>query len=304
MGGMKTSARTATCTVQEAANALAGKLRQAGFATPELDARLIVCDACGLSREAYFLNSDRRLSCDEAAAIEYSSACRLSHKPVSRIIGKREFWGREFKIGPSVLDPRPDTETLVEAALEILKEEKRHRSSLKILDLGTGSGCILLSLLSELPDAWGVGVDIDHSALQTARENADRLDLSARSAFICGNWCAPFFGPFDLIISNPPYIRGSELTGLSAEVLRHDPVIALDGGVDGLQAYRHIAAGAKRIAQNGTWIVLEAGIGQANEIVQLFKDAGWTGPNQCARLYQDLASINRVVAIKRQTMAR
>lgn len=291
-------------TVWEAVKVLSHRFSEACFETPELDASLIVRNACGLSHEAYFLNSGRRLSSNEADAIEHGSNRRLLREPVSRIIGKREFWGQEFRVSPFVLDPRPDTETLVEVALNILKEEGRLHTGLRILDLGTGSGCILLTLLAESPNAWGVGTDIDHSALRTAQENARRLNLLARTAFTCGNWCDPLSGPFDLIVSNPPYIRSKDISGLSAEVRCYDPMIALDGGLDGLDAYRHIALSVMPVAREGAWIVLEAAMGQADEIIQLFRNSGWISSIQSACLHRDLAGINRVVAIKRQSEPR
>jgi release factor glutamine methyltransferase len=290
--------------VRGAVNALARRFREAGLATPELDARLIVLDACGLSQEAYILDPERAVGLAETVAIEARAARRLAREPVSRILGRRAFWGHEFSIGPAVLDPRPETEMLVEAALEILSQEGRLSGPLRIIDFGTGSGCILLSLLAELPEAWGVGTDIDPAALRIAAENARQLSLTSRSAFICADWSAGISGEFDVILANPPYISGDELNLLDPEVRRHDPARALDGGFDGFEAYRRIARSCLSAAKPGSWIVLEAGMGQANEITEIFARAGWGGGNGDSRLFSDLCGIKRVVAIKRQTGRR
>lgn len=286
--------------VRSVINDLARRFGDAGLAMPELDARLIVLDACGLSHEAYILHPDRPVGRAAPLTIEAHSSRRLAREPVSRILGRRAFWRNEFSIGPAVLDPRPETETLVEAALTILREEDRLFEPLRIIDFGTGSGCILLSLLGELPEARGVGTDIDPAALRIARENARRLSLTSRSAFVCADWSACISGGFDLILANPPYIRGDELHMLDAEVRCYDPAVALDGGFDGFDAYRRIARSCLSAAGADSWIVLEAGKDQATEIMQIFRQAAWSGGDGDSRLFSDLCGINRVVAIKRQ----
>ena len=203
-----------------------------------------------------------------------------------------------------MLDPRPDTETLVESVLNILEAEGRTSEQLRILDLGTGSGCILLSLLAELPNARGIGSDISFEAVSVAKKNAYTLGVYDRSAFICTNWCEAIFGQFDLIVSNPPYIRKDDIGGLSPEVRCYDPMIALNGGEDGFDAYRNIAAQSASLTRTGAWIVLEAGLGQAENIVKLFCDSEWISAYEDGLMLQDLAGINRVVAIKRQTGLR
>jgi release factor glutamine methyltransferase len=285
----------------EAIRVLARRFRTAGLQTAELDARLIVFHVCGLTRETYFLSPREHLSGDQAEKVEEFAARRLRREPVSRILGKKEFWGHEFIISPEVLDPRPDTETLVEAALHILDQENRTNAPLRILDLGTGSGCILLSLLLELPNAWGVGTDISFEAVEVARQNASRLGLTARSAFLCGNWCNMISGPVDVIVANPPYIPSEKVNELSVEVRDNDPTIALDGGLDGLSAYRYILRCSYPVIREGGWIILEAGAAQADEIAELFKDSEWGISAGAARLYRDMAGVNRVVALKRQT---
>ena len=282
---------------------LAARFRGAGIANPELDAKILVLHGCGLSREDYFRAPERKLTAEEARRIQDYESRRLHREPVSRICGAREFWGRDFVIGPAVLDPRADTETLVETVLDILREERRADAPLRILDLGTGSGCILLSLLGELPRAWGLGVDLSIDALAIARANARRHSLDDRSAFFCGNWLSAVKAGFDLIVSNPPYISGKEIATLSPEVRDHDPLLALDGGNDGLGAYRAIASQARSALDPGGWLAFEAGINQSCEIVQILDDLGWQTGNSDLRVCSDLAGINRVVAIKRQREA-
>lgn len=286
-------------TTRRAIAALSEAFRAAGIPTPELDARLLVLAACGLSPEAYLLRPNTPLSKPEEELIQAFAARRVAREPVSRVVGYREFWGRRFVVGPAVLDPRPDTETLIEAALSLLGE-RRSADPLRILDLGTGSGCLLLTLLAEMPGAWGVGSDISLAALNLARLNAKRLGVASRAAFVQSDWCETFAGPFGLIISNPPYIEGASIDALEDEVRCYDPKIALYGGMDGLAAYRRIIGSCARIAEPGAWVVLEAGMGQASRIAELFTDAGWEFGSGHYKVYRDLSEIHRVVAIKRQ----
>lgn len=283
---------------------LAKSFRAANFPTPELDARLLVLHVCGLSHEAYILRPDHPLSRAEIATVAAFRERRLAYEPVSRIIGFREFWGRNFKIAPAVLDPRPDTETLIEAALALLREENRLAEPLRILDLGTGSGCILLSLLAELPHSWGVGSDLDAGAVAVARENAERLDLAERCSFVRSDWCKTFRGPFDVIVSNPPYIESDCIDVLSEDVRRYDPKVALDGGADGLEAYRQLIPDTFAVAAGGGWILLEVGQGQALGIFRILKAAERTPQSDGLRVFCDLAGVERVVAVKRQKASR
>jgi len=282
---------------------LAAAFRSAGLDTPELDARLLVLAACSCSREDYLRDPEKRVTPDDAQRIEDCRARRIAREPVSRICGIREFWGHCFAIGPAVLDPRPDTETLVETALTIAARHGFGSGPARILDLGTGSGCILLSLLSELTEAWGVGVDIDPHAIETASDNAKRLGLAKRVSFLCADWCSALNGSFDLILANPPYIRRKDIDALDPEVRIYDPALALDGGDDGLRAYKDIVASGQSMLKPGGWILLEAGVGQADEIVQLFDSYGWLDADAKACVFRDLSGLNRVVAIKRQAQA-
>ena len=290
-------------TAREAIAALSASFRAADVPTPELDARLLVLEACSLSPEAYILRPETFLDVAQAEQIGAFEARRIAREPVSRILGYREFWGRRFAIGPAVLDPRPDTETLIEAALALLGETHGAKPP-RILDLGTGSGCVLLTLLAEMPQAWGVGADISAPALTLARMNAERLGLAPRAAFVQSDWCETFAGSFSVIIANPPYIEGASIDALGAEVRCHDPKLALDGGADGLEAYRRIIGDCARIAADDAWVILEVGIGQASKVTDLFKEAGWIIEPELRRVFQDLTRIDRVVAIKRQAERR
>jgi release factor glutamine methyltransferase len=298
-GGM--AIESAGTSVRAAVTELTKRFRAAGLATPELDARLLVCHACNLSREAYILSSGRNVSDAEAAAIDASASRRLAYEPVSRILGKREFYGRNFVIAPSVLDPRPETETLVDAALGLLKGANHKAVSPRLLDLGTGSGCILLSLLAELSGGWGIGIDIDPGALRIASRNACALSLSERSAFACMDWTAALKARFDMIVSNPPYIASSEIVALAPEVSGYDPLIALDGAADGLSAYRRLARESYEVLRPGGWILFEVGARQSTEALDIFDEMGWFPEGREWELFRDLAGINRVVAIKRQS---
>jgi release factor glutamine methyltransferase len=290
-------------TARQAIAALSASFREAGLPTPELDARLLVLEACQMSPEDYMLQPETLVRMVEAELIGGFEARRIAREPVSRILGYREFWGRRFAIGPAVLDPRPDTETLIEAALALIGA--RHgEKPLRILDLGTGSGCVLVTLLAEMPHAWGIGSDISSQALGLARLNAERLGVASRAAFVQSDWAATFSGPFGLIISNPPYIERAGIDLLGDEVCCHDPQIALDGGTDGVAAYRRIIDDCARIAAPDAWVMLEVGRGKAPAVIDLFKKLGWLIEPDLHKVFQDLARIDRVVAIKRQAGGR
>jgi release factor glutamine methyltransferase len=217
---------------------MAARLAAAGVPDAAADARILAQAAFGLDRAGLLAARDSR---PDAAAIERYGALtarRAAREPVSRILGRREFWSLDFALSPATLDPRPDSETLVEAALAGLPDRQE---GLLILDLGTGSGCLLLALLSALPAARGLGIDRSVEALATARENARRLGLAGRAAFAATDWAAGLAGRFDLVVANPPYVTAAEMAALAPEVAGFDPHAALDGGADGLDAYRAIA---------------------------------------------------------------
>lgn len=250
--------------------AAAERLRAAGADTPELDARLLLQSATGLSREAMIMEPGRAISAEEAGRFEALLRRREGREPVSRILGEREFYGRSFRITPATLDPRPDTETLIEAALALMPPKAR------LLDLGTGTGAIAVTLLAERPDATGTATDVSPEALEVARENAARLGAAPRLTLACGNWFAPVQGVFDMILSNPPYIPQGEIAGLSPDVRNFDPGLALVGGGDGLDPYRHIAMhAAPHLAADGH-VLVEIGAGQAAGVEAIFARAGFS----------------------------
>jgi release factor glutamine methyltransferase len=267
-----TGDREPTVSVAGVRRALAKTFRKAGLDTPDLDARVLVGHALGLDHTALMAQSDRTIRGEEAERIRTFAARRIGREPVSRIVGSTEFWSLEFVITPAVLVPRPETETLVEAALGVL--DAKPRQALRIADLGTGSGALLLALLHELEGADGVGTDVSLPALGVARENSERLGLSQRAAFVACDFGAALGGGFDLVVSNPPYVSQRELLGLDPEVCSYDPKLALDGGIDGLVAYRQIAADARRLAAPGAHIIVELDAGMADPVAAVFAAAG------------------------------
>lgn len=262
--------------------------------TPDLDARLLVGHALGLDAAGLIVHADRPVSDADVARIIALAERRIAGEPVARIVGEKEFWSLPLRLSPETLVPRPDTETLVEAALAFVRREGREREPLTILDLGTGSGAILLALLSELPAATGVGVDIAESAARTARENAERLGLARRARFVVADWAAGILGRFDLVVSNPPYIRHEEIPGLPLEVRRFDPDIALNGGADGLAAYREIINGLEAILAQEGRAFLEVGADQAAAVAELAELLDLE-----AVPHKDLVGIDRVVELRR-----
>lgn len=210
---------------------------------------------------------------DEALSrLSEFGARRLAGEPVWRIIGEREFWGLPFRLSPATLEPRPDSETIVEAALDALGP--RRHDSLAVLDLGTGSGCLLIALLSECRGARGLGIDLSAEACTTARANAVKNGVGARATFREGDWTRGLDGGFDLVVSNPPYIPEGEIAGLAREVREHDPHLALSGGHDGLDAYRALARGVPRVLAAGALLVLEIGAGQEQDVIAIMAEAG------------------------------
>ncbi len=248
-------------------------LKAAGVETPLLDARLLLVSALGLDVLALLAAPETVV---EPALAEQARTCfarRAAHEPVGRILGEREFRGLRFRLSAGTLEPRPDSEVVVEAALEAV--ETRRNAPLQLLDLGTGTGCLLIALLAELPAASGTGIDLSADALATARTNAALNNVAGRSAFIQGNWLAGLVGPYDLVISNPPYIARADIEQLAPEVRLHDPVVALDGGEDGLAAYRQLAKSLPPVLARDAIVVLEIGAGQAVDVTALFADAGF-----------------------------
>jgi release factor glutamine methyltransferase len=260
-------------TVAAARRAWAENFLRAGFDSPELDARLLVGHALSLDHAALAAAGSRPLDEAEKAAIAALAARRLAHEPIARIVGFKEFWSLKLTIDASTLVPRPETETVVELALAALDAQGPRHRALRIADLGTGAGPLILALLAELPHALAIGTDIDRSALAVARGNARRLGLVGAD-FVACDFAAALRGPFDLIVANPPYIRSADIGRLAAEVRDFDPHAALDGGADGLDCYRTIAATAPALLAPGGALVVEVGPGQAAPAAALFAQAG------------------------------
>jgi release factor glutamine methyltransferase len=281
----------ATRTLATARQALAEKFRQAGIDSAEADARLLIAHALGIDRAALMANGERALNPAEVKAIDALAERRLKREPVARIFGVKEFWSLPLHISKAVLVPRPETETVIEAALDYIVRDGLRAESLRILDIGTGSGALLLALLSELPNAVGTGTDISTPALGVARVNAERHALATRCTFVTCDIAARLPGPFDLIVSNPPYIAHDDIAALAPEVRNFDPALALDGGADGLNGYRAIAKDARRLLAPGGRLIVELGAGQEAAVCALFTNAGLT----VGATRNDLAGIPRAL---------
>jgi release factor glutamine methyltransferase len=278
-------------TVAVARRLLSRRLKDAGLESPEIDARLLIGAALGLDLTGLTVQAERTLTCGEADLVESLAARRLAGEPVARILGAREFWGLPLALSADTLVPRPDTETVVEAALAVLHGEGAVADPL-ILDIGTGTGAILLALLSECPGAFGIATDINLDALRTARSNAATLDLGQRARFVACDYASALSAPFDLVVSNPPYIPSSEIASLAVEVREHDPHRALDGGTDGLDAYRRIVPESVRLLRPGGALVVEIGQGQGDAVTALMQSAGLT---VCEPPRADLSGIIRAI---------
>jgi release factor glutamine methyltransferase len=280
-------------TIETARRGLAARFKSGGIDSAKLDARMLVGAALRLDLTGMIAAASRRLTSDESIRLENFARRRLDGEPVARILDNKEFWGLSLNLSPATLVPRPDTETVVELALEMWRTAPDASWAPRIADIGTGSGAILLALLSELPDAFGVGTDISEEALRTARANATSLGFASRAGFVACEYAAALSAPFDLIVSNPPYIRTADITALDREVRDHDPHRALDGGADGLDAYRAlISQSVKLLARKGA-LVVEAGQGQAGEIEGMMTAAGLMLERPPKA---DLAGIRRAVA--------
>jgi release factor glutamine methyltransferase len=283
-------------TVEAARRKLTARFKSSAIDSAELDARILVGAALSLDLTGLIAAAARPVTPDQAMRLEDFARRRLAGEPVARILEAREFWGLPLQLTAATLVPRPDTETVVEMALEMLGTGSSPKRPLRIADLGTGSGAILLALLSELPDAYGIGTDISVAALRTAGSNTARLGFGSRAAFVACDYAAALSDTFDLVVSNPPYIRSADIAGLATEVRDHDPLLALDGGADGLDAYRKlIPQAAERLVAGGV-LVVEAGHDQSEDIAGLMAAAGLTQERPAKA---DLAGIRRAVAARK-----
>jgi release factor glutamine methyltransferase len=279
--------------LRDALNRAAAQLQAAGIERSRFEARLLLGQALDLSTEAIIADDSRPLSAGQLRAITALVARRAAREPMAQILGWREFYGRRFAVTADVLTPRPDSETVIEAALQHFPDPA---AELRILDLGTGTGSLLLTLLAERPAASGLGIDKSSAALAIARANAQALDLAARVELRPGDWSQPGWDSgladrFDLVVANPPYIPRADLAGLAPEVRQYEPHLALDGGPDGLDAYRLLAVPIKTLLARTGLAVLEVGLGQAEAVGEILRQAGLNPLSP----RQDLAGIPRCV---------
>ena len=277
-----------TTSFETARRILSEMLRSAGSESADLDARVLVCAACGIDHVALIRAPERPLGPATATLVDHVRR-RLAREPVARILGRREFWGLSLQVDEGVLDPRADTEGLVGSVLDAIGH--RRDALLKLLDLGTGSGAILCALLSELPLASGVGIDLSFSACRTAARNLSALGLANRAAITCGAWSESLSDRFDIVVANPPYIPQGDIAGLEADVRDYDPAMALDGGADGLDAFRAIAPRLPSLLSPTGIAAFECGWDQGEAVSVLMRTAGLRG----VLIYKDLSGRDRVV---------
>lgn len=278
--------------IAQARRTISDALRANGADSPDLDARLLIGHALGLGHAALAANGQRALNATEAAVVTTLAIRRLAHEPVARILGSKEFFGLTFELGPTTLVPRPETETVVEAALDLLDPRAEF---LRIADLGTGTGALLVALLSERPNAVGIGTDISVSALTAAQQNAARAGVSHRAMFALCDFTQALGRGLDCVVSNPPYIPTADIAGLDPDVRNYDPRLALDGGADGLASYRRIAADARRVLKPDGALIVELGAGQEDAVAALMAGHGLKAESPARR---DLAGIPRALTLR------
>lgn len=277
---------------QQAQRQLSALLSAAGSEAAATEARMLLCAALHIDHADLLREGERPIGVDAKHLADLLSR-RLKHEPVSRILGRREFWGLDFSLSPAVLDPRPDTETLVEAVLAAVGS--RRDAPLRLLDLGTGSGALLCALLANFPKGFGLGVDVSEAACKAAAKNLAALGFAPRGAVVCGDWTESLCDSFDVIVSNPPYIAHAEIATLDPNVRDYDPHLALDGGEDGYVAYRALAAVLPSLLAKDGVAVLELGIGQADYVGGLLESAGLV----VIERRRDLAGIERAIIARR-----
>lgn len=267
------------------------QLHAVGIESASLDARLLLQHVLGISHEQLLLRWTDEPADEQVTAYEHVIARRVAREPIAVITGKKPFWTYEFYTSAATLDPRPDSETLIEA---VLKDHPDFDNALRILDMGTGTGCLLLSVLMEYPQAEGVAVDISADALEVAQKNVAMLGIEERVTLLQSRWTEKLSGRFDVIISNPPYIPRAEIAMLAPEVKQYDPMLALDGGEDGLDDYRHLAEQLLPFLDDSGLLYLEVGAGQSGDVKSIFEQAGW----KCKAIHADLAGVERVVVME------
>lgn len=265
------------------------QLADAGIDNPRLDARVLLGAVIEGGEAAVFGYPEREVEGGALRRVREMAKHRAAREPMSQVLGEKEFWSLMFEVTGDTLTPRPDTETMIEAVLAWAG--KRAAPSLRILDMGTGSGCIVLSLLHALPNATGLGVDCSGEALAVAKRNADRLSLGDRVQFQTGNWADGIETRFDAVVANPPYIPSGDIAMLDPEVARFEPLVALDGGLDGLDPYRVIAQSIRGVLAPGGAVFLEMGIGQENDVAEMLRTAGL----EDIAIHADLSGLDRCV---------
>ncbi len=286
---------TKPTTLREALQQTTGALSNASIEAPEREARHVLVEACAIPTEHLIAWPDKRLTAEQSARLAEFTARRCREEPLSRIVGWREFYGRKFELSSETLDPRPDTETVIDLTLEIIDAEGGRERPLRVLDIGTGTGALLVTLLSELPFASGIATDISGDALATATRNANRHGVGDRAAFMQTSSLDGIDGPFDLLVSNPPYIPSADIAHLSTAVRVFDPVAALDGGADGLDIYKAICRNVPNVVPSG-WVVFEVGAGQADDVSGLLEAALGNGGPASVQTRKDLSGHIRCVA--------
>jgi len=292
MTGLPASFEGSLSSVGAALARAASQLSAAGIERSQAEARILLEAASGRGRGQIIAFPEHMLTDAQRDAFDKLVARRCAREPIARILGRREFWSLSFTVGPATLDPRPDSETLVAAVLDRIPDRN---AALTILDLGTGTGCLLLALLSELPRSRGVGVDLSTAALSTASGNAEDLGLAERVDFRVADWARDISARFDIIVSNPPYIESAAIDDLAPEVSKYDPRGALDGGSDGLSAYRALLPEAMRLLAPGGLLALEIGAGQAEAVRALAAEAHFSSLATAC----DLAGIERCLLFRR-----
>jgi release factor glutamine methyltransferase len=277
-----------------AATAMTYLFAEAGIDTPALDARVLLCAVLGIDAAVLIAHPDRMLG-SHAQALTTAANRRLAREPVSRILGTRDFYGRTFAVSPATLDPRPDTETIVDAVLAHVAARSLGGAPLRIIDIGTGTGCLLITLLAELPHATGLGTDISPAALDVARSNADKHGVLSRSVWKIADGLEGLEGHFDVLVTNPPYIRTPDIANLAIEVQSYDPQLALDGGHDGLAIYRRVIAHLNLFIPDG-YAIFEVGYDQSAQVAALLSAEGARHGWPNSTIVNDLARHARCVA--------
>lgn len=288
---------TSAPTIGSALRALTAVLTRAGIEGAGNDVRRLMAAVLGVPGASVLSSPERALTSGQFETLRHHVERRARHEPVSRILGERDFYGRTFAISPATLDPRPDSETLIAAVLDIVREEGWRGKPLRILDVGTGTGCLLLTLLAELPHARGTGTDVSAAALDVAGANAHRLGLAQRAMWQQADAIEISLGRFDIFVANPPYVRTAEIAHLDPEVRNFDPHLALDGGADGLGLYRRLIPGIPSVIPNG-WAVLEVGHDQADAVMALLSSCIPGMDSTRLRIHRDVVGKRRCVAVK------